>query len=117
MDKMIAICGLDCTICPALIAHRTHDRVLQEKTAGEWSSAFGFACTPEMIDCMGCTETEGPHIGHCAECAVRICGLSKGMATCGDCQDYETCPTINSFLAQVPTAKANLEEIRAARMR
>ena len=116
MAQKMAICGLDCAVCPAFIAHATGDGALREKTAKEWTEIYHFACTPEMIDCVGCTE-EGVHIGHCGECAVRLCGQSKGVAHCGDCPDYETCPTIAGFLAQVPSAKANLEEVRAARMR
>ncbi|MDD8025974.1 MAG: DUF3795 domain-containing protein [Acidobacteriota bacterium] len=115
MDKMISICGLDCSTCAALIAHQTGDQALREKTAKEWSAAYGAEIKSEMIDCVGCAETQGVHIGHCAECAMRTCGLAKAVANCGVCPEFESCSTIGEFIAKVPAAKANLEEYRAAR--
>ena len=113
MPKLLAICGLDCATCPAYIAHNTHDRALQEKTAKEWAVQFTFDFTPEMIDCVGCTAAGGPHIGHCAECEMRKCGLSKKVDNCAHCAEYP-CAVISKFTANVPPAKANLEEVRAA---
>jgi hypothetical protein len=115
MAKMISICGLDCSVCPALIVHQTGDQALREKTAKEWSAAYHADFKPEMVDCVGCTATQGVHIGHCSECAIRACGLARGVANCGVCPDFEGCSTIGDFIAKVPPAKANLEEIRAGR--
>ena len=112
MTKKISICGLDCSICPAFIAFSTDDRTLREKTASEWSKAYHFDFTPEMVDCVGCTTIEGVHIGHCFECQIRKCGLGKNVENCARCADYP-CSLIADFIAKVPPAKANLEEIRA----
>jgi len=109
-----AMCGLDCSVCPAFIAHQTGDRALQEKTAKEWKAAFHFDFTPEMVDCVGCTTAEGVHIGHCSECEIRKCGTAKKVDNCAVCADYP-CPIIAGFIANVPSAKANLEAIRASR--
>lgn len=110
----ISMCGLDCEICPAFIAHRTGDRSLQEKTAKEWSVAYHFDFAPEMVACVGCTTSEGVHIGHCFECEIRKCGTAKKVENCAVCADYP-CPMIAGFIANVPPAKANLENIRTAR--
>jgi len=114
MAKKIAFCGLDCAECPALLAYLTNDQALREKAAREWSAQFGADIPPGQINCVGCTETEGVHIGHCAECKIRVCGLGKGVANCALCADYP-CELIAGFIAKVPPARANLEEIRAAK--
>lgn len=112
--KMLAMCGLDCAACPAFIAHKTDDQALRTKTAAEWSKQFNVTIKPEDVNCVGCLKTEGPHIGHCAECEIRKCGLAKGVKNCALCADYP-CEKIAGFLANVPPAKANLEELRRAR--
>jgi len=114
MSKMISVCGLDCSVCPAHIAYLTDDQALREKTAAEWSKAYQAELTAAMINCVGCMAVEGAHIGHCYECTMRKCGLNRHVENCGVCADYG-CDIIAGFLAKVPPAKANLEEIRAAR--
>jgi hypothetical protein len=111
---IIAICGLDCAVCPAYAAHITDDWGLREATAKEWSTAYGFECKPEMIDCVGCTTVDGVHIGHCHECAIRKCGLERGVVNCAVCELFEGCAIIGDFLAKVPQAKENLEKARAS---
>lgn len=108
----IAICGLDCSVCPAYIVHQTGDAALREKTAEEWKKQYGAEITPEMVDCAGCTVLEGPHIGYCFECEIRKCGLEKNVANCALCALYP-CALISPFIEKVPAAKANLEKIRA----
>ena len=108
----IAICGLDCSVCPAYVVHQTGDAALREKTAEEWKKQYGAEITPEMVDCAGCTVLEGPHIGYCFECEIRKCGLEKNVANCALCALYP-CALISPFIEKVPAAKANLEKIRA----
>lgn len=112
--KMLGVCGLDCAACPAFTAYKTDDQALRIKTAEEWSRQFGVQMPPEAVNCVGCLKPEGPKIGHCAECEIRKCGLAKKVKNCGLCKDYP-CDKISAFLAQVPPAKANLEEVRNAR--
>jgi hypothetical protein len=114
MNKMISMCGLDCSVCPARVAFLTDDQALRLKTAAEWSKAYQHELTADMINCVGCTAAEGVHIGHCGECAMRKCGLARKVENCGVCADYG-CAIIGPFLDKVPPAKANLEEVRAAR--
>jgi hypothetical protein len=114
MAKILGMCGLDCGACPAFIAHRTNDHALREKTASEWSSQFHVDIKPADVDCVGCVKTKGAHIGHCAECEIRKCGLARKVKNCALCGDYP-CQVLAGFLAKVPPAKANLEEVRRSR--
>ncbi len=111
MAQMIAACGLDCAGCPALIASRTNDQGLRERTAAEWSKAYGFECTPEMVNCHGCFATDGVQIGHCADCEIRKCAVGKKLKNCAACGDYP-CATLSGFLANCPDAKRNLDALR-----
>jgi hypothetical protein len=44
---------------------------------------------------------------------MRKCGLSKKVDNCALCAEYP-CAIISKFTANVPPAKANLEEVRAS---
>ena len=110
------MCGLDCAVCPALIAYKTDDPALREKTAGEWSKQFNIEIKPEDINCVGCLEVEGVHVGHCGQCEIRKCGLARDVKSCALCADYP-CETIRNFLANVPPAQANLEALRRAQQK
>jgi hypothetical protein len=114
MTKMLSMCGLDCAACPAFIAHKTNDETLREKTAAAWSKQFGVDFKPSAINCVSCLKVKGMHIGHCAECEIRKCGLARKVKNCALCDDYP-CQTIGDFLAKVRPAKANLEEVRRSR--
>jgi hypothetical protein len=114
MKPTYAMCGLDCSICPAFIARKTNDQALREKTAVQWSKDYHVEFKPKMVNCDGCTAIGGVHIGHCAECEIRICALAKGVRNCALCAEYP-CPTISAFIAKVPPAKENLEKIRSKR--
>ena len=114
VTKTLSMCGLDCAACPANIAYKTNDQALREKTAAEWSKQFHAELKPADINCVSCLKTRGVHIGHCAECEIRTCGLGRKVKNCALCNDYP-CETIGKFLANVPPAKANLEEVRRTR--
>ena len=107
-----AICGLDCSVCPAFIVHTTGDKVLQKETAKKWAEEYGSDIAPEMVDCAGCAVPNGPHIGYCSMCEVRKCGTAKKVANCALCSDY-ACATLSGFFEKAPHAKANLDKIRA----
>ena len=111
MNKIIAACGLDCAACPAFIAAATNDQSMREKTAKEWSKAFGFDCRPEMVNCHGCMATDGVQIGHCAECEIRLCALGKGLSSCALCTDFG-CAKAAAFWKDAPGARENLEALR-----
>ncbi len=107
MNKIIAACGLDCAVCSAFLASKNNDMELRKKTALEWTKAFNFAFTPEMINCHGCFATDGVQIGHCAECEMRKCAIEKKAANCGVCASFP-CKTVSDFHAACPDAAKNL---------
>ena len=111
MNKMIAVCGLDCAACPAYVASMTNDEALRKKTAEQWSKAYGFDCKPEMVNCHGCLATDGVQIGHCADCDIRLCAMGKGHANCASCSDF-ACEKVAAFWKDSPDAKQNLEALR-----
>lgn len=110
---MLSYCGLDCAQCPAFLAYRDDDQGLRERTAPEWSRLYGAALKPEDINCVGCTLTEGVHIGHSEECSFRGCGLAHKISNCGECPDYP-CPGLADFHRSVPQARENLDRYRQA---
>lgn len=111
---MVSYCGLDCSVCPAYLAHKNGDQALREKTAPEWSKTYNADLKPSDINCVGCTVAEGVHIGHCGECEYRKCGQSRNLDNCGECPDY-ACVKLKEFHKMVPAAKANLDSFRSSR--
>ncbi len=111
MSKMIAFCGLDCGACPGYIATKNDDNEARAKIAEQWSNEFKSEFKIEDINCDGCTDMAGRHIGYCAQCAIRKCASAKGVENCAYCPDY-ACETAEGFFKMAPQAKANLEEIR-----
>jgi hypothetical protein len=112
MEKTIAACGLDCAACPAYIASMTNDEELRKKTAAEWTKSFGFDCKPEMVNCHGCFATDGVQIGHCSDCGIRLCVVSKDMKSCAACAGFG-CEKTAEFWKSAPEAKKNLEALRS----
>ena len=110
MNKMIAICGLDCEKCDAYIATKNNDQALREKTAKLWSELNNAPILPEHINCEGC-RMDGKKTVYCDSlCAIRQCALKKGVTTCGDCTEMEQCPTVGAVFANNPQARKNLTE-------
>lgn len=108
MRPNIAYCGLDCEQCDAYIATLHDDQALREKTAKLWAELNHAPILPEHIHCQGC-RADGVKTVFCEQlCAVRRCALQRGVATCGDCPEMETCPTVGAIFANAPQAKKNL---------
>jgi hypothetical protein len=95
--KMSGCCGIPCNECPAFIALKTNDDALREKTAQEWSQRYSTSFSKEMINCSGCTNKKGPHIGHCGVCSIRNCVLKKGLKKCVSCEEFKFCETRQQF--------------------
>ena len=111
-EKMIAFCGLDCAACPAFFASTRLSLEERQKVADQWSKEFNASIRAVDVDCVGCTASEGVHVGHCGVCEMRKCGLEKGLSTCAICPDF-ACAKLEGFFKAVPAAKANLMELRA----
>ncbi|MBQ3620425.1 MAG: DUF3795 domain-containing protein [Methanosarcinaceae archaeon] len=109
MRNMIAFCGLDCEKCDAYIATIHDDQPLREKTAKKWSELNNIQILPEDINCEGC-RVDGIKTVFCERlCPIRQCALKKGVATCGDCPDMETCQTVGMVINSNPDALKNLK--------
>jgi len=106
MDRYIAYCGLDCGACEARIATARQDEALKRKVAREWSELNGVEIGPEMIDCVGC-RIDGPKTPYCASlCPIRRCALGRGVETCVDCAEMDTC----AHLAAI--TRGNIDALR-----
>ena len=109
MKNMIGYCGLDCEKCDAYLATINDDQALREKTAKLWAELNQAPILPEHIHCQGC-RVDGVKTIFCDKlCAIRQCALEKGMATCGNCADLESCSTVRAILENDPSALANLK--------
>jgi len=91
-EKYIAMCGLDCSSCPAFIATKNNDNNLRERTAQEWSEKYMGKneplVKPEDINCLGCLS--GNFLWrHCLGCEIRKCGFAKGIKSCKECKNYK----------------------------
>jgi len=109
MERIIAVCGLICSECPAYLAHINDDDQLRLKTSREWSEMYGAEIPPEAINCSGCME-EGVKITHCDECNIRNCALLKHINNCSECVLYP-CEMIEKFHQNVPDAKKTLADL------
>ena len=109
MRKMIAYCGLDCENCDAYLATKGNNQALREKTAKLWSEWNQVLILPEQINCEGC-RADGVKTAYCESlCPIRQCALKKGLATCGDCPEMDTCQTVGAIIANNPDALGNLK--------
>jgi len=112
MDGMVAYCGLVCTDCPAYIATQAGDRAALERVAAQWRQEYEAPnITVGSIMCDGCL-TDGRKCSHCFECAVRACGLERGVFNCAHCDDY-ACDKIEAFFGFVPDARTLLDGFHA----
>jgi hypothetical protein len=113
MNRLIAFCGLDCSGCDAYLATQAQDVAAQARVLEHWRIEYGNpGMTLADVTCDGCTSADGRHGGYCGACPVRACGEARGVVNCAHCDEYETCPTLNNFIANIPPARANLEQIR-----
>jgi hypothetical protein len=111
MDKIIAVCGITCSDCPAYIATVNDDDEKRRQTAEEWSKAYNADLKPENINCMSCLSAEGPVFHHCTQCEIRSCGMARGVENCAHCADY-ACDNLVKFFEMVPAARTTLDGIR-----
>jgi hypothetical protein len=113
MTRWIAFCGLDCAQCEAYLATQANDDMAKERIAAKWRVEYNSPNLPlSAVTCDGCTVLHGRAGGYCGECPIRACAIEHKVANCAHCADYATCQKLLGFLANVPVAKANLEDIR-----
>ncbi len=103
-DRMIACCGLVCSECPAYLGTQANDAAKIAETADMWSKEYKADIKPEYVWCDGC-RVEGKKCGHCAECDVRTCVLSKELLNCAHCAEFASCDKITTLHKLAPHAK------------
>ena len=111
MEKIIAFCGLDCSVCPAYVATINNDDAARAKIAEEWGKSFNVQMKVEDVNCDGCLSRDVRHIGYCAMCEIRKCGIGREVDNCAHCPDY-SCDKVSVFHSQAASAKETLDEIR-----
>ncbi|MDD2594435.1 MAG: DUF3795 domain-containing protein [Bacteroidales bacterium] len=108
MNKMIAICGLDCEKCDAYKATVANDDELRKQVAKLWSQYNNCEILPEHINCEGC-RTCGKKTVFCDRmCEIRKCAIRKGHETCGQCDQMDSCPIVGVSFENDPSTKENL---------
>ena len=113
MSEIIGICGLKCNECPAFEATLNNDDAKRVEIAAEWSKMYHADIKAEQINCKGCTSDDDMKFVHCSMCAVRLCGVKRGVTTCAECEEYG-CDTLEEFLkvAMAPQLREGLEARR-----
>ena len=114
MEPLIAICGINCSECPAYIATQKDDDAARAKIAAEWSEPPEMVIQPEDINCDGCRVLEGRRISFIDICDARACGIERKLESCGLCEDYP-CDKLDKIHKIDPKAKETLDGIKAAR--
>lgn len=111
MEKLIACCGLDCSVCDARIATIQNDDGLRKDTSEKWQKLYNAPdITPEMINCTGC-RVEGVKFSHCLQCEIRKCADAKGYLTCGECLELDSCKIVAGVHQFLPEALQNLKQL------
>ena len=109
MNQYIACCGLDCETCEARLATVNNDDALRAKVAKLWSDLNGVEITPEMINCVGC-RINGVKTPYCESlCPIRQCALGRGVETCGNCSEMESCEKLGAITEHNPDALKRLK--------
>jgi len=112
MKPIIACCGLNCVACDARIATIADDDQMRASVAEKWKTQYNSPdISIEMINCTGCTEP-GVKLGHCHECEIRKCTLSKGFLTCAECDILATCETVQFVHRFAPESLENLKSLK-----
>jgi hypothetical protein len=113
MEAKIAVCGLDCAVCPAYQATQANDEAAKERVAAQWRIEYNSpAINAANITCDGCLAASGRLSGHCLECGPRLCAVGRGYPNCAHCPDYG-CEKISTLLTYMPEAKTRLDAIHA----
>ena len=108
-DELIACCGLDCKTCEAYKATINNDDALREKVALLWSRLNKVEITKDMINCTGCRIQDGPKTPYCGYlCPIRKCVQSKGVASCGECDNLYSCQNIKMIVEHNAAARHSL---------
>lgn len=114
MNRMIGYCGIVCSDCPGLVATQANDQEELERLAEHSRVEYNRPeITVEWVMCDGCLSASDRKCAYCAECAIRLCGVERGVENCAYCPEY-ACEKLKGFFAMVPQAQTVLDEIHIA---
>ena len=111
MEKMIAVCGIKCSECPAFLATQENDDLKRKEVAEQWSKEYQAEFKAEDINCDGCHSVTGRLFSNCKVCEIRKCCQEKDLKNCAYCNEY-SCPKLSQFFLMVPQGKAVLDKIK-----
>lgn len=114
MEEIIALCGLACHECGALLATKNNDDEKRAEVAQLWAKLFKVEIKLEDINCDGCLSEGGRLFSYCKVCEIRRCGMEKGVANCAYCNEYP-CKKLDFIFRAAPDSKKRLDEIRSRR--
>lgn len=100
-------CGFDCRKCPVYVATINCDENAKKSIAEKYSEG-GFSYTTADINCLGCkSSVVSPKF--CGDCTIRRCAKTKGLAHCGECENYP-CEVIIKNIPEDSQSRKNLDE-------
>lgn len=112
MEKIISMCGLQCSDCGAYQATRDNDDEKRKEVAKLWSKEYKSDIKPGDINCESCLSDSENVFGYTRICEIRKCGRQKGVTNCAYCDEY-ACDKLNEFFKMVPDAQKRLDEIHS----
>jgi hypothetical protein len=84
-ERMIAVCGLDCTDCD--MREATTNPELQRQHAEWFKRERGIDVEPEDIRCMGCKGDREMH--RSPDCWILLCCVDRrGLDFCSECDEF-----------------------------
>lgn len=110
-ERLVSVCGLVCSECPAYLATLSNDEEKAREVAAGWSQAFGITVAVSDVWCDGCLP-EGRKCAHCNQCEIRACGVERGFDNCAACADY-ACDKLEPLFKMAPAARDTLDALRA----
>jgi hypothetical protein len=114
MERMIAVCGLDCGSCEARIATQADDILEKERVAAKWREAFGEpSIDVTYVTCDGCLSSSAFLCGWCRQCPLRHCAIARNVVTCAHCGEYDVCEKLVEFDKEIAGTKDRLAKIKA----
>ena len=100
-------------VAAEFFARRQWIPLAQARAAAFYAKKYGFALTPDQINCDGCKSKGDRRLSYCEICRVRECGTARGLDTCAACPD-QPCDKLEAFHAFSPDAEASFDAVVAS---
>jgi hypothetical protein len=68
---------------------------------------------PKILDCAGCRVTKKKHQGY-GRCPMLPCTCRRGLESCGECAEWQSCRFLEEVFANEPKARERLQAIADA---